>query len=338
MKVKHKQAEDNCSDVQHLVTNLEYKLKPHRMRTKFLRARIDTCSIVNVMPVSVYHVMYKDPDCTKLATKKKNGIYTYITEKIQVIVSCELFVIHPNAMCLQAVTFQIVNTEGRVIVSCSTSISLNLIQIHSALNASVPDSGQLIYSYADDPEKYKYKKLKSSVHICDNASAREVQPPKKPKAVKTDVAQRKNPVVQDNKKQRCQAKDNIMCYGKKSKETQFMRPAKPPIHMQSVTSSRNKKPKVKLQEDNRNCQENRRPMKSQLNDEKNYQSRCLKSPRQPMCDDRKCPSTMKKVCSGKNCQETQFMQPAKLEYRRFCKDQTCHSTRCYKKHSDPKKR
>ena len=26
------------------------------------------------------------------------------------------------------------------------------------------------------------------------------------------------------------------------------------------------------------------------------------------------------------------------EYRRLCKDQTCQSTGCYKKHSDPKKR
>ena len=83
MKVKNKQAEDNHSEVQHLVTNLEYKLKPHRRRFKFLRARIDTWSNVYVMPVSVYPVMYKDPDCTKLAPSKKNGIYTYTTVKIQ---------------------------------------------------------------------------------------------------------------------------------------------------------------------------------------------------------------------------------------------------------------
>ena len=246
MKVKNKQAEDKCSEVQHLVTNLEYKLKPHRRRTKFLRARIDTCSNVTVMPVSVYCVMYKDPDCTKLAPSKKNGIYTYTTEKIPEIGSCELFVLHPDTKCFKEVTFQVVNTEGSVFVSCATSISLNLIQIHSELNASVPDCGQLIYSYADDPEKYKYKRLKSSAHICDNASAREVQPPKGPKMVKTDAAQWKNSGVQENKKQRCEAQDNIVCSGKKSQETKLMRAVKPPIHMWSVTSSRNKKPKVKL--------------------------------------------------------------------------------------------
>ena len=119
-----------------------------------------------------------------------------------------------------------------------------------------------------------------------------------------------------------------------------MRPAKPPIHMQSVTSSIYKKPKVKLQEDDRNCQENinRRLTKLQLNDEKSCQSRCFKSPRRQVCDDKKCSSTVKKVYSDKNCQEIQFMQPVKLEYRRLCKDQTCQSTRYYKKHSDPKKR
>ena len=149
-------------------------------------------------------------------------------------------------------TFQVVNTEGSVIAPCVTSISLNLIQIHSELNVSVPDCGRLIYSCADNPEKHKYKTINSSVHIYDNASAREVQPPKEPKVVKTEVAQWKNQVNQEKyKKQKCQ-------------EPQFMRPAKPPIHMQSLTNSRNKKPKVKLQEDDRNCQENinRRPTNS----------------------------------------------------------------------------
>ena len=119
-------------------------------------------------------------------------------------ISCELFVIHLDTKYFQAVTFQVVNTEGSAIVSCVINISLNLIQIQGELNASVPDGEQLVYSCVDDPEKYKYKKIKSSVHICNNASAREVQPPKEPKVVNTHVAQWKNSVVQEDKKQRCQ--------------------------------------------------------------------------------------------------------------------------------------
>ena len=63
-------------------------------------------------------------------------------------------------------TFQVVNTEGSVIVSCATTISLKLIQIHSELNVSVPICGKLIYSYADDLAKCKYKKLKSREDAC----------------------------------------------------------------------------------------------------------------------------------------------------------------------------
>ena len=142
--------------------------------------------------------------------------------------------------------------------------------------------------------------------------------------------------------------NNIVCSGKKTQETKLMWPVMPPLHMQSVTKSNvparkqvhSIKSKGLLQEDDRNCQENinRRPMKSQLNDEKNGQSRCFKSPKRQMCNDKEHPSTVKKVCPGRNCQGTQFMQPVKSEYRRLCKEQTCQSTRCYKKHSDPKKR
>ena len=167
MQLKSMQAEKQCSTVQHLVTNLDYKLKPHRRRTKFLRTRIDTCSNVNVMPVSVYHLIYKDPDCTKLASSNKDGIFTHTTEKIKVIGSCELLVVHPNTKCFKEVTFQVVNHEESVIVSCATSIDLNLIQLHSELNSRVPDYGRLIYSCADDPGKPKYKRMMSNVNICD---------------------------------------------------------------------------------------------------------------------------------------------------------------------------
>ena len=116
-------------------------------------------------------------------------------------------------------------------MSCAAGISLNLIQIHSALNASVQDCGQLIYSCADDPEKCKYKKMKSSVHICDNASTRQVQPPKEPKVVKTDVAQWKNSVVHENRNQRYQVQDNIVYSGKISHEAKLVWPVRHPIHM-----------------------------------------------------------------------------------------------------------
>ena len=47
--------------------NLAYCPKKHNHRNLYLRARLDTCTDVNVMPASVYRLMFKDPEMKKLA-------------------------------------------------------------------------------------------------------------------------------------------------------------------------------------------------------------------------------------------------------------------------------
>ena len=59
MQVKSTQAETKLPVPKHLITNLAYKLKPHK-KTQYLRERIDTCSDVNIMPTSVYHLLFQD--------------------------------------------------------------------------------------------------------------------------------------------------------------------------------------------------------------------------------------------------------------------------------------
>ena len=107
---------------QHLATNIEYKLKPHRRRTKFLRVKIDTCSNVNLIPISVYKLMCQDPDCIKLEPSNKVAVKTYTTEKIKIVGSCKMFVVHPDTKALQEVTFHVTSHVGSVIISCATSI------------------------------------------------------------------------------------------------------------------------------------------------------------------------------------------------------------------------
>ena len=87
------QAETKYVAPQHLVTNLEYVLEPFKKRSKFLRARIDTCTNVNILPVGVYKVLYKDHDCDMLVSSSNDGISTYTTEKIQVLGSCDLHIL-----------------------------------------------------------------------------------------------------------------------------------------------------------------------------------------------------------------------------------------------------
>ena len=59
MQAKYTKENTKKNKPQHLVTNIEYKLKPQRRRTKFLRTKIDTCSNINLIPISVYKLIYK---------------------------------------------------------------------------------------------------------------------------------------------------------------------------------------------------------------------------------------------------------------------------------------
>ena len=98
------------------------------------------------MPASTYKRIYNDLDCIKLQPSKKKGIQTYSKQKIPVIGSCELFLLHSDDQCFHKVKFQVVSVEGSVIISCATSINLNLIQIPKQLDTNIPDGARLIYS------------------------------------------------------------------------------------------------------------------------------------------------------------------------------------------------
>ena len=55
IKIKQKQAkEQRVPKTTHLITNLAYRLQPHHHRNLYLRARLDTCANVNLMPASMY--------------------------------------------------------------------------------------------------------------------------------------------------------------------------------------------------------------------------------------------------------------------------------------------
>ena len=45
-----------------LITHLAYRLKSHHTRNLYPPARLDTCAYVNIMPASMYRLLFKDPD------------------------------------------------------------------------------------------------------------------------------------------------------------------------------------------------------------------------------------------------------------------------------------
>ena len=269
MQIKPVQADHESCETQQLFTHLEYKLKYHRRSTKFLRARI--------MPASMYKKIFKDPDCSKLMQNQSEGIYTYTTEKILVIGSCEQLVLHPDDKCFLKVPFHVVSVEGSVIVLCATSINLNLIWIHNELDTNIPDCARFYYSSADKPRANQEQQTK------------------------VDYTAKSDKNCQD---------PNLWA----------QMPARK--HKQTVTYSKKNKPSI--------------PIRNQ-EDDKNCQYKCVKGIR---CTDSKHQMTRETVFYDKNCQETnmQTVHSIPQTYRRLCQDQTCQSTRCSKKISDPHKR
>ena len=166
LQLQAKSAKENTkmNKPQHLVTNIEYKLKPHRRRTKFLRTKIDTCSNVNPIPISVYKLIYKDKDCTTLEPSTKTAVKTYTTEKIKIVGSCKIFVAHLDTGLLHEVAFQVTSHEGRIIVSCAISLELGLIHPHTNLE-ELPEEGSLIYSKTDMTKQRETRTLKLKKYV-----------------------------------------------------------------------------------------------------------------------------------------------------------------------------
>ena len=84
IQIKSTQAETKYEASQCLVTNSAYKLNPLKMGTKYLRARIDICADANIIPLRVYTLIFKDPDCKQLVPSTKVAIRTYTTDKINI--------------------------------------------------------------------------------------------------------------------------------------------------------------------------------------------------------------------------------------------------------------
>ena len=114
-----------------------------------LHVRLDTCADVNIVPCSVYQLLFKDPDCTNLALSDLQ-LSTYTNNKVKLIGACELFVVHPSTKFIKAVTFFVACNEGSVLISCTTSLALGLIMIHASLY-HLPPGSNVISSSADQP-------------------------------------------------------------------------------------------------------------------------------------------------------------------------------------------
>ena len=138
----------------HLMTNVAYKLKAHQTtRNQYLRVRLDTCTDVNIMPASIYKLVFNDPELKKLAASNLE-IGTYSTDTVKIVGSWLFYLVHLETKKLQEVTFYVAKIDGHALLSCTTTLVLGLIQPHTRLDYLLPRAS-MITSSLDHPRKTK---------------------------------------------------------------------------------------------------------------------------------------------------------------------------------------
>ena len=111
----------------YLMANLAYHLQEYHTRNQYLRARLDTCTDVNLMPMAVYCLMFKDPQLKKL-TPSNMEIETYTAEVVKIIGTCHFYLVHPESKQLSKVMFFVAKENGSILLSCRTTMELGLIK------------------------------------------------------------------------------------------------------------------------------------------------------------------------------------------------------------------
>ena len=126
LQVKHVQAQTNVHKKPTcLVTNLLYRLKMHENRNLYLRARLDTCADVNIMPASVYKLVFQNPNLEKLIPNKLQ-IGTYTNDTVKIVGTCKLYLVHPDNKKLIETIFYVATNDGSVLLSCKFTLALDL--------------------------------------------------------------------------------------------------------------------------------------------------------------------------------------------------------------------
>ena len=101
-----------------LITNLAYRLKQHENRNLYLMARLDTCADVNIMSVSVYKLVFRDPNLEKLVPNKMQ-IGTYTNDTMKIVGTCKLCLLHLDTKKLKQTIFYVATNDCSMLLSCN---------------------------------------------------------------------------------------------------------------------------------------------------------------------------------------------------------------------------
>ena len=111
---------------------------------------------MNLMPMAVYCLMFKDPGLKKL-TPSNMEIETYTDDVVKIIGMCYFYLVHPESKQLMKVLFFVAKVNWSVLLSCRTTMELGLVRPHVHLDY-LPPKASLLTSTCDQPSKTRMHK------------------------------------------------------------------------------------------------------------------------------------------------------------------------------------
>ena len=101
---------------------------------------------------------------------KKLQIGTYTNDTVKIVGTCKLYLVHPDTKKLIETIFNVATNDGSVLLSCKSTLALDLIQPRSRLDY-LPPRVSLITSTQDHPKKTKQVPAPVQIHSSKQQSA-----------------------------------------------------------------------------------------------------------------------------------------------------------------------
>ena len=89
------------------------------------------------MPASVYKLVFRDPSREKLIPNKLQ-IGTYTNDTVKIVGTYKLYLVHLDTKKLIVTIFYVATNDGSVLLSCKSTLALDLIQPRSRLDYLPP--------------------------------------------------------------------------------------------------------------------------------------------------------------------------------------------------------
>ena len=146
-KTSLQQKSGKSSKFQWIKHFVKVKLKPYHTHAMYMHAYVNTRADVNLMLWDMYIKLYNDDKLKHLKPSDiKLGVWG--DDQSALLSKCNIYLVHPDTKKPVKVTFYVADKSGSTLLSCATSLKLDLIKLWPRLGVP-PPRVKIITSQAD---------------------------------------------------------------------------------------------------------------------------------------------------------------------------------------------